>query len=275
MYKKIGLLVCLLLTSVLITSCGGHKEANADISSLEYSCTLPEALGGKTTLEDVSEEVFAQQVSACEAYYEAYQITDVGKFTDKYPDVPTSRLIESLSNKRQEINSEISEKFIENMTVILKDVTDCKNKERYINNCLDDARLFANDYHRIVTATAADFVKINNILVNYAQSDNEFAIQVLKNHSDLVIETALLDIEHNAEAEESFRANITKNNDTIEAVNNIYGGFGGGKENKRRVNDASMKLLKKLLDSVETMTEYERRDVIKQLEEIQNDEEAL
>lgn len=273
MLRKIGTLVCLLILAVLISSCGEHKEANADIASLENHHSMPAAFGGSKTLEEAADEIYAQQISLCEAYFETYQMTDVSIYSEKYPEAAADKLMESLTNKRRELNEGIAEEFIENIGIILEDVTDCEDKERYTKKIFDDARLFFNDYNKIKTATAEDFVKVNNVLVNYAKAGNDFALRVLADNKEFVMAMAIRDIEYNATAEESFRANITKNNDTIDAINIVYGGLGDNEEYRDVVDKASMTLLVKLLESVETMTEEERQSVIAQLEEMQAEEE--
>ena len=269
MYKRLGLTVLMLILSALITSCGGNKEAYQEISSLEFNHSMPVAVVGSKTLEEAADSIYKQQTSLCEAYLKTYQMTDVNKYTDKYPDVPLNKLKESLNNKRKELNSKIADDFAENLGKILENVTDCENKERYIKKCFDDARLFFNDYDKIVNATEEDFVKVNNVLVSYSDAGNDFAFRVLKDNQDFVMAMAIRDIEHNANVEESFRANITKNNETIDAINAVYGGLGENQEYRDIVDEASMTLLVKLLDSVETMTEEERQYVIAQLEEMQ------
>ncbi len=273
MYRKIGALVCSLILAVLISSCGEHKEANADIASLEVHHSMPMAFSGSKTLEEASGKIYEQQISLCEAYFKTYQMTDIGLYSEKYPDASASKLMESLNNKRQELNGKIAEEFAENIGTILKNVTDCENKERYTQKCFDDARLFFNDYGKIVNASEEDFVKVTNVLVNYANANNDFALRVLKDNQEFVMAMAILDIEYNAKAEESFRANITKNNDTIDAINVVFGGLGDNKEYRDIVDEASMTLLVKLLDSVETMTEEERQYVIAQLEEMQAEDD--
>ncbi len=272
MYKRIGLTVLLLVLTLLISSCGEHKEAYDSISSLEFHYSMPSAIGGDATLEEAADDIYSQQVSLCEAYVQTYQMTDISFYSEKYPDTPSDRLKEALNNKRQELNGKIAEKFLENLGIILADVTDCEDKERYITKCFDDARLFFNDYSKIKNATEEDFIKVNNVLVNYADSKNDFALRVFKENQDFVMAMAIRDIQHNATAEESFRANISKNNDTIDAINTVYSGLGDNQEYRDIVDEASMTLLVKLLDSVETMTDEERQYVISQLEEMQAEE---
>ena len=270
MYKRLGLTVLMLILSALVTSCSANEKAYEEISSLEFNHIMPAAFAGNKSLEEAADSIYQQQTSLCAAYLKTYQMTDINKYLEKYPGTPLNKLKESLNNKRKELNSKIAEEFAQNLDKILRNVTDCENKERYIQKCLDDARLFFGDYDKIVNATEEDFIKVNNVLVNYADSTNKFALRVLKDNQEFVMAMAIRDIEYNATAEESFRANITKNNDTIDAINTVFGGLGDNKEYRNIVDEASMTLLVKLLDSVETMTEEERQYVISQLEEIQS-----
>lgn len=269
MLKKIGLIICLLLATVTLVSCGDSMEANADIEAIEISHSMPKAFGGSTTVEQAADYIYLQQISLCEAYYKTYQQTDVSKYIEKYPEVNSRRLTEKLNNKRQELNGAIAEEFYANINKIIEDVTDCGDKEIFADKCYNEARNFFNEYNSIKTATPDDFVTITNILVNHTGLNNTFVKRVLHENREMVLDMAILDIEYNAAQDDDLRANVAKNNDTIDAINRMYGGVEDDIELRDRIDQANMVMLEKLLDTMD-ITNSERQQMIEQLRELQS-----
>ncbi len=263
---KIKAIICVILVVISLSSCGKYSKLYETLDSLVLETVFPQASGGAESIADAKDDVVLQQKALCEAMTEAYKLTDIESLRGKHPEINRNKMMAELSNKRQMMNYESEVAFIENMIVILEEV-DEEDKNDYIRECLDEVKSFYRDYDRIVNADEKDYKIVSKIFVTYASSENNFAKQIFVENSDFITEAATLTIENNAEEDSSFRANIAKNNEIIKAINEVLGGVKGNENYRTRINRANKKLLEKTLDSMSSMSQADKDEILDQFEE--------
>lgn len=263
---KIKAIICVILVVISLSSCGKYSKLYETLDSLVLETVFPQASGGAESIADAKDDVVLQQKALCEAMTEAYKLTDIESLRGKHPEINRNKMMAELSNKRQMMNYESEVAFIENMIVILEEV-DEEDKNDYIRECLDEVKSFYRDYDRIVNADEKDYKIVSKIFVTYASSENNFAKQIFVENSDFITEAATLTIENNAEEDSSFRANIAKNNEIIKAINEVLGGVKGNENYRTRINRANKKLLEKTLDSMSSVSQADKNEILAQFEE--------
>ncbi|MEE0944947.1 MAG: hypothetical protein UIM24_05820 [Clostridia bacterium] len=266
MLKKISAIICVVLVVTSLTSCGKYAKLYETLDGLVVETVFPEASSGATTIKQAGTSVYIQQKALCEAMAEAYNLTDIESLRSKHPEINRNKMMAELSTKRQYMNDTSASTFVENMNIILDKVDD-GDKSLYISKCLEEVKGFYKDYDKLVKADADDYKNVSKIFVSYAFSKNELAKKVILEHSDFITEAATRTIEENAEEDSSFRANISKNNEIIKAINEVLGGVSANESYRTRINKANRKLLVKTLGSMRSMSQAERDSILKQFEE--------
>lgn len=265
MIRKLGALILTAGILATLTSCGKYSALYNELDAITAETVFPEAVSGRTELAQITEDVYAQQLALCEAYNEAYEKTDADGFLLRYADFEKNKVMSSLSKTRQELNDDSSNQFYMNMAVLLSDVTDCSNQEAYIEKRKLEAQSFCADYKTLINSTEEDFQTVNDIFVKYALGDNELVKKVFNDNMEMIMEASARSVEANAAADTEFRSNISKCNKTITALNEFYGGV--TLEISKRINSSNKLLLKKLLQSMESVSKDERETMIRQLED--------
>ena len=259
--QKITAFLSVLLLISLLSSCGKYNELQSELDLISIEATLPDAAGGAVTLEEAAPQIYDQQIALCNIYNEAYQKTDSGAFVDRYTNLNKNKLLSELNSARQDIIEDYAEIFAENMVTILADVTDCTNVSAYVQKRYSEVQSFYLDYGRFMSA-GNDASVLCDLLIKYSESTNEIAKEMLKQNQEKFTEAAVVQIETNAAAKSDFRAKITNNNSIIDAINLVYGGVYD--EYVKRINNASLELVTKLIESMESLTEKEKNTLIKQ-----------
>ena len=266
MLKKISAIICVVLVVTSLTSCGKYAKLYETLDGLVVETVFPEANSGATTINDAQMSVYVQQKAFCEAMAEAYKLTDIESLRSKHPEINRNKMMAELSTKRQNMNDASAGTFVNNVNTILKNVDD-SDKTSYISKCMEEAKAFYKDYDKLMKADYDDYKNVSKIFVSYAFSRNEFAKKVIVERADFITEAATLTIEENAEEDSSFRANISKNNEIIKAINEVLGGVSVNESYRTRINEANRRLLEKTLDSMSSMSQAERDAILNQFEE--------
>ena len=262
--RKIILVFCIVLVIGLLSSCGKYSRVREEIDGIKVENTLPEALAGAVSLEEIEEAVYEQQLALCEMYISAYQQTNSDIFTVEYPDLDKNKLLALLNDARGELNEDSRQSFEVNIAVLLTDVTDCPNVLAYIKKCEEEASVFYDDYRKFGLESKEQYKVLCDILLKYQELGNSLADMFLQKNQEQFTEAAITAIEANAEVTKDFRVSVNKNNEIIEAINNVYGGANA--EGAKRINAANKTLVRKLLNSMETLTDSERKSLMSQLE---------
>lgn len=262
--RKIISVFCIVLVIGLLSSCGKYGKVQNEIDEIKVENALPEANAGAVTLEEIKEAVYAQQLGLCSMYIDAYKQTDSEAFILKYPDLDKNKLLSLLNDAREDINKDNRQSFEENIAVLLTDVTDCTNMLAYVKKCEDEVIAFYDDYRKFNQASPEQYTVLCDILLKYFELGNSLADMFLQKNQEQFTEAAIAAIEKNAEATKDFRVSVNKNNEIIEVLNSVYGGVNS--QGAQRINTANKALVVKLLNSMETLTDSERKSLLDQLE---------
>lgn len=267
MFKKIGAAVCTILVLATLTSCGEYSKLYETLDAMAMQTEFPQAVSDATTLSEAKSAVIEQQKALCEAMTEAYNLTDIESLREEHQNINRNKMMSELSNKRRDLNAESTNLFAENMIIILENI-DKEDKGEYIADYAEEVKEFYKDYDKLTHSDPEDdYETVSKIFVSYAFSDNVFAKSIISENYETVVEATTRTIEANANKEGSFRANITKNNELIRAINEVMGGVGEKESYKDRINKANRKLLEKTLSSMSSMSQAERDAILNQFEE--------
>ncbi len=267
MRARVKTVICAFVAVAMLSSCGKYSKLNKTLDAITVTNEFPLAMGGAYTLAEVEESVYFQQKALCDALAEAYEQTDIDTVREKHPEINRNKMMYQLSNRRQQLNVESNELFMDNVEIILEDVQDCKDKHAYTISRMEEAQSFYSDYGKLKSATEEDFQIVSKIFVSYAFSENSLAKRVIVEYRDLIVETATRMIEYNASRDEAYRANIAKNNEIIRAINEVLGGVSGNTSYRKRINDANRTLLEKTLNSMSSVSQSEKERILNQFEE--------
>ena len=126
----------------------------------------------------------------------------------------------------------------------------------------DNVLTFYDAYNKYMTDDNKD-VNLTNILLNYNERRNVLAHSFLARHEKEVFKAAVAVIEGNAAADDEFRFYVNKNNLIINALNDEFGGV--PKEYAERITAASTKLAINLVNSLSSLTDKERKELLDDL----------
>lgn len=262
--RKTGALFCIIVLISILSSCGPYSKVETELNNAVIENKLPEVSGGATALSEIKESVYAQQIALCDMMSQAYDATALEDFQLRYSDLSKQKLISLLNDKREEFNNNSKVLFIQNLALLTENVNNIPNKSAYIQKCLDEAAAFLNDYRKFRKESEDRANNACDILRKYSKADNELAKQFLESNRDAFIAYATTVIEENSRVNANIRATINVNNEIIAALNTLYGG--AGPEESQRISVASKRLIEKLLHSMETITEDERKQLLEQLD---------
>ena len=118
----------------MLCGCGSNSDIKAELDSVELELDLPEPSGRSARrLDEVDDDVYEQQIAACELYIEAYELTNTVDFTEKYKDdVKKDRVAYYCNERRKELQLDIATKLQDNIYSMVRAVEDCENISAYI-----------------------------------------------------------------------------------------------------------------------------------------------
>ena len=255
MKRKLFLIIASLMTLMLISGCNDYSDIEAQLSDVEIENRLPDVRdGGFITMEDAEDEIYEQQIAACEMLSDSYDKTYYTNFIGNVKG-SEKRIREMCNQKRQSIEADIEKLYKKNIYSIMEDVDDCPNVDAFVDKTYSNVRLFYDEYNSYQNADNTD-VALTDILVYYHDRRNLLAKSFLARNELDVFDAAVAVIEGNAQTDDEFRFYINKNNSVIKALNEIYGGV--PEEYADRIERASNKLATNLLNSLESLTERDR-----------------
>lgn len=264
MQRKIRILFCTLFVVVLMTSCGSVSKMNKELDEISINIAFDEPQTGFTSVDEIGEVVYEQQMMLCKAYCETYEKTSYGLYENRFADVTKSKVMSELNNTRTRLNNECTEAFAQNLMLVLNDVTDCQNKKTYITKRRNEVLEFYLDYRDFVLAKGNVAEKRIAMLLKYFEKNNSFALEFLKKNKDDFISAGVEVVEQNAEKTDNLRSYVTENNKIIKALNELYGGT--SRDIAKKVNTANRKLAERILDTMGELTEEEKEAILKEID---------
>ena len=253
--RKLLIIAVSLVTLMLFTGCNDYSNIERKLDEIKIENRLPK-VGNKRyrTMEEAEDAVYAQQLAACEMLSDVVEQTDSRNFAEYEGNA--KRIAEKCNNKRNEISLDIKERYVDNIYQIMDDVKDCPNVDAYVSKTYLNVETFYDEYHKYQTADNTD-IALTNILVYYYDRTNVLAKSFLTRNEDDVYDASVAVIEGNVQTEDNFRFYINKNNLIIKALNEIYGGVSA--DYAERINNAGNKLATHLLNSLESLSDKERK----------------
>ncbi len=261
MRRRIKILTSLLLMVLLLTSCGNVSKMKKELDMIDIESTFPETVGGFTSVDEIGDAVYEQQLALCVAYCETYEKTRYGMYENKFRDITKSKLMSELNNTRSRLNDECVSIFAQNMYSILMDVKDCQNMQTYITKRRNEVLEFFLDYADFVLEKGDVAEKRSTILLKYFEKKNEFAVSFIKNNKDSFINACVEIVERNGDKTDNLRVHVDENNRIIKALNELFDGT--SKDVAKRVNVANRKLAEKVLKDMDDLTEEEKKEILK------------
>lgn len=269
MVKKLTAMLLLFVVLFSLSACGKSNPVFDEIEAIEATYEFPVPETGKYTLNSAYVHIKPQQTELLEAYVKNIEITDIKLFENKIDAKYRNKLITALNDKRMELDKAAEEIFLSNMEIILSEVVNCEYKEEYAMERKIDVLEFVTDYIRVLNIDNEDPRNIDKMIQNYATWSNNFATGIIHEHRDAIIDKAIVMIERNARAEESFQTYITMNNETVRAINYLFGGVGDNESFRKRINDSNYMLLEKTIEAMMDVSEEEKASMLAQLRENQ------
>lgn len=262
--KKFKFLTVFAIILLLLTSCGDKSDLKSRLDNITLTTELPPVSDSICyKLSDADDEVYEQQLAACEMYIEAYEITKPAVFIEKYKDeVKEDRIEYYCNNRRKELQTEIGIQLSDNVHELIKTVSDCDNIEAYLDRVNLDTELFY-DYYREYLHSDDKNKALCDILRVFHERSNILAFRFMDDNKEEIIEAALDTIEKNADADTDFNMYISINNELIKALNNVYGGVNQRYADK--IKTAHITLARKLLQSDDTLSEKTIEELMTQL----------
>lgn len=254
--------LCVFTMSVL-AGCANYSGIEEALEKVKIENTLPEASDGEfTSLEEASDAIYEQQIAACKIYAETYDKTYYSQFIGNGKKFKTDKVANICYSYRKELNNEAVTKFYQNIYLIVKNCDDCTNKEAFLKKANTDVENFYDAYNKYLISDNPD-EELCKILVNYSERRNILALSFLDRNRQKVYSAATKMIEENSETDENFRFYLNKNNNIISALNDVYNGVPSAYA--ARISEATATLSKNLLNSLESLTDNERRSLMDQL----------
>ena len=255
----------------MLTGCSDNEDVSKTLENITVVNTLPEVGEdvGYTSLSQIDDYVYEQQLAACEMYIDACNQTNFRNFTQDYNSLENKDLtkeqkkISSMcTTRRREILDEIEVEFCLNIYRLLKSVEDCPNIDAYVKKALNDVLDFYDVYGSYLNGDEQD--ALIDMLVEYYTRTNVLALSFLDENKNAVCKAAVKRISNNADMTEDLRMYVSENNEIIKALNTIYGNIPSTYANK--ITDDSSYLAKKLIASMETLSNEEKLEMIYQLD---------
>ncbi|MGN0163651.1 MAG: hypothetical protein ACI4EA_08770, partial [Candidatus Ornithomonoglobus sp.] len=265
--KRINLcfIVCAMIL-LLGCGCSDKSALKSELEGVSLSTELPPVTNeGSTRLSDIDDDVYRQQIAACEMYYEAYDITRTSDYVEKYKDEVKEKRVGYYCNKRRkELQLDIATQLNDNVYVMVKTVEDCANISAYLKRVNSDAESFY-DYYAAYRYSDDPEKALCDILITFYERSNVLAFCFMAENQDDIIDAAVKNIISNSKATDSFNMYIAENNEIIKALNTVYGGV--STENNEIITTANVALARKLLESDNDLSEDDIDSLMRQLGE--------
>lgn len=262
--RKISVFFCIIMVIGLLSGCGETSRIRKEINAIIIENTLPSVESDANVMADISDAVYTQQLELCSMYSDAYEKTDLDSFEQKYPDFEKDKLRSLLSEARKDMNEQSAEAFAENMNTLLANVTDCANQNAYISKCASEVSAFYDDYRRFNTAESSERNSVLcDILLKYSKQDNSLATRFITDNKKDFCNAAAELIESGTKENKDLRAKVGKCSELIDAINEIFGG--APVDIAERINAANKELIAMLLNSMESLSDSERKRLLEQL----------
>ncbi len=264
MKKKISVYaICCALLASMLTGCANYDDITVSLDEVTIQNTLPKVSENASydSLAEIDDLVYEQQLNACLMYYDAYTKTYYKQFEDgkRKPD----KIAYMCTEKRKTIDTDIEVAYAINIYRLLQDIDDCSNPDAYVVKTHKDVLDFYDIYAEYENGDNPQDTLLK-ILVEYYERSNILAFTFLREQSEEVFDAALARIEENASVDKDFRVYVNENNIIISALNEVYGGVPD--KYSRKISTLNTFLAKKLLMSLENITEDEREKLLRQLE---------
>ncbi|MGN1115902.1 MAG: hypothetical protein ACI4TH_04990 [Candidatus Ornithomonoglobus sp.] len=246
--------------------CSDKSDLKSELENIELTLELPPVTNeGSTRLADIDDDVYQQQIAACEMYYEAYDITRTSDYVEKYKDEVKEKRVSYYCNKRRkELQLDIATQLNDNVYVMVKSVEDCANISAYLKRVNYDAENFY-DYYADYQYSDDTEDALCDILITFYERSNILALSFMEEHQDEIVDAAVEDIVSNSRATDSLNMYIAKNNELIKALNAVYGGV--STEYSQIITTANAALARKLLESDNDLSESDIDSLMQQLGE--------
>ncbi len=269
MLKKLLAYFLAVIALFSLAACGETNSVFKEIDAIEAKFDFPEAKSDKFKLEAANGYILAQQDALLDAYVYNIQSTDIKLFENKVEENERSALIPALNKKRVELNGQAEEIFFSNMEIILQNVYDFENKEALTLVKKNEVSEFSTDYIRILNIDNEKPDLIDKMVQDYIVLSNSYANRILRVNKDKIIDKVILMVEENSKATESFQTYINLNNESVRAINYLFGGVGENEEFRTRINDSNYRLLEKTIEGMAELTDAEKESMLAQLRENQ------
>ena len=246
-------LVCA-AAALVLCGCGTNSELKAELDSVKLDIELPSPRNSNARqLADVDDDIYEQQLAACELYIEAYELTDTVDYAEKYKDaVKKERVGFYCNERRKELQLDIATSLQDNVFSMVKNVEDCDNISAYIKRVNYDVVNFY-DYYSEYMNSNDETDALCLILKTFHEKNNVLAFRFMDENKEDFIKAALERIEYNARQTESLNMYISENNEIIKALNEVYGGV--PEDYAVPIREANIKLARKLLEQDSDLTE--------------------
>lgn len=243
-------LCCIACTFVLLfcSGCGDKSNLKTELENVSLSYELPPISNeGCSRLAEIDEDVYQQQIAACEMYYEAYKLTETAALMEKYKDEVNEKQVAFYCNKRRkELQLDIATKLNDNVYVLVKKVEDCGNISAYLKRVNYDTENFYDYYADYVYSDEPEETLCDILTIFYERS-NILAFRFMNEKKDEIIEAAVDKLKVNSYATDNFNIHMKENNEIVKALNTVYGGVPSYIADE--ITDANISLARKLLES--------------------------
>lgn len=260
--RKYLLILSAAVLMLVLCSCGKMSEVQRYADEIDVSAAYEQTESGAMLLEEIQDDVYSMQLTLCDALATVYDKTDIDNLTIEYPQSKKKKVVSILNLRRQEIAQTLTTEFEERMAELLTDVSDCTNKRTYIVKRRSEAVNFQMDYSKL--NGVSDSKGFSDILIRYADVDNGFARRYLNENKEMLVAAAVETIEENSRQTSGFRALVAKNNSIVGALDTIFKTI--KRSDADRINKANAELIIKLLNSMETLSDDEKKRLTAQLE---------
>ena len=259
--KLLGVLCVFMMLT--LAGCANYGSIESELEQIKIEIKLPKVSEGKfTSLEEANDAIYEQQIAACSLYSESYEKTYYKQFLEDGSKLNADKVASLCNTYRRKLNEEISTEYYKNIYKIVKNCDDCTNKEAFLEKTNNDVQGFYDAYTKYMDSENPD-EELCDILVNYAERRNVFALSFLDRNRNKVYDASVKIIEQNADAEDDFRFYLNKNNNIITALNEVYDGV--PQKYAKLISESTTKLSKNLLNSLESLTDRERDALMEQL----------
>ena len=265
--KRIKLFVLCSAILLFICGCSDKSELKTELEKIKISSELPSVYTTDARyLEDIDEEVYEQQLAACEMYIEAYELTKTTDFIGKYKSqIDEGRVGYFCNKRRKELQLDIATQLHDNIYVMVRNVEDCDNISAYLKRVNYDVVNFYDYYNEFINSGDEEKALLK-ILLTFYEKTNILAFRFLDEYKEDIMMSALNKVESNLYAKDSLNMYIAENNELIKALNAVYGGVPS--VYAEELTRANLSLARRMLEGDNDLSEDKIDALMEQLGEI-------